>query len=207
MRVGRKSLRCAWDSARDHAGLDRRDCVVFFVKARMPDGRAEASYYRPGRPDMPHEWLIPSILRLVPPDVLERYESRHRVAIWAEIPRAPYSLLDPLIRHELEHAVQWQHHGRAYTDLDGFLRELWDARANTERYLSLPSEREANLASAAYAGEVLDEERLGRLRRKSRYRHLVDFQAPARETDALTLMVEALRGAGDKFLPQFSAKE
>jgi hypothetical protein len=207
MRVGRKSLRRAWDIARQDAGLDRRDCVAFLIKARMPHGRAEASYYRPGPPDMPHEWLIPSILRLVPPVVLERYANRHRVAIWSEIPRAPSALLDPLIRHELEHAVQWQRHGRSYSDLDAFLREVWDAQSDTERYLSLPSEREANLASAAYADECLDEGQLRRLRRKGRYRHLVDVQAPALEGDSLTLMVEALRDAGDKFLPQFNAKQ
>jgi len=207
MRVVRKNLRSAWDRAREDAGLDRRDCAVFLIKMRMPDGRAEASYYRPGRPDMPHEQLTPSILRDVPPEILERYENRHRVAIWAEIPGAPYALLDPLLRHELEHAAQWQRYGRSYTDLDSSLREVWDVHSNSGRYLRLPSEREANLASAAYALACVDEERLRRLRRKRRYRHLVALEAPSLESDSLSLTVEALHEAGDRFLPQFSDEE
>jgi hypothetical protein len=189
MRIGRKALRHTWDRARDDAGLDRRDCVIFLVKARMPHGRAEAGYYRPGGPDVPHDWLLPSILRRVPPETLERYENRHRVAIWSQIPSAPYALLGPLLRHELEHAAQYQRHGRSYSDLDGHLRELWEARsADSDRYLRLPSEREANLASARYAAACLDERRLRRLRRVRRYRHLVDNGAPALEADSLSLM-------------------
>jgi hypothetical protein len=203
MRIARRLLRGAWDRAREDAGLDRRDCVVFLVKERMPAGRAEAGYYRPGGPDVPHEWLLPSILRRVPPGTLERYENRHRVAVWSEIPGAPYALLGPLLRHELEHAAQWKRYGRAYTDLDGHLREVWDARSNSDPYLRLPSEREANLASARYAAACLDDRHLRRLRRSRRYRHLVDSESAALENDSLSLMVQALRDAGAQFLPQF----
>jgi hypothetical protein len=107
-----------------------------------------------------------------------------------------------LLRHELEHGAQWQRHGRPYSDLDGYLREAWDARSNAERYLRLPSEREANLAAAAYAHARLDEQRLRRLRLSRRYRQLVDLDAPALENDSLPLMVTALRESGDRFLPQ-----
>jgi hypothetical protein len=173
----------------------------------MPRGLAEAGYYRPGGPDVPHDWLTPSILRRVPPETLEQYENRHRVAIWSEIPRAPYALLGPLLRHELEHAAQWQRCGRSYIDLDGHLREVWNARSKSERYLRLPSEREANLASAKYADTCLDERHMRRLRRSRRYRHLVDDEAPGLESDSLSLMVKALRDAGDQFLPQFDADQ
>jgi hypothetical protein len=139
--------------------------------------------------------------------VLDRYENRHRVAIWSQIPRAPYALLDPLIRHELEHAAQWQRHGRAYTDMDQALRKAWDVGSSNERYLTLPTEREANLASAAYAVNFVDAEQLRRLRRKARHRHLVDAGAQALESDSLSLTVEALREAGDKFLPHFNTEQ
>jgi hypothetical protein len=207
MRVGKKALRRAWDRAREDAGLDRRDCVVFLVKARMPRGAAEAGYYRPGGPDAPHDQLIPSILRRVPPDILERYENRHRVAIWAAVPRAPFGLLEPLLRHELEHAAQWQRHGRPYSDLDDYVREAWDVRKHADRYLHLPSEREANLAAAAYAHAHLEHEHLRRLHRRRRYRQLVDRAAPALESDSLSLMVAALREARERFLPQCDPEE
>jgi hypothetical protein len=196
MRIGHKELRNAWDRARDDAGLDRRDCVVFLVKARMPHGRAEAGYYRPGGPDMPHDWLSPSVIRHVPPETLARYEHRHRVATWSEIPGAPYALLDPLLRHELEHAAQWQRHGRSFIDLDGHLRDVWGTDANPERYLRLPAEREAN-----------HERLLRRLRRRRRYRQVVDHEAPSLESDSLSLMVQALREAGDQFLPQLNVEQ
>jgi hypothetical protein len=207
MRIGRKELRNAWDRARDDAGLDRRDCVIFLVKARMPRGRAEAGYYRPGGPDGPHDWLSPSVIRHVPPETLERYEHRHRVAIWSEIPGAPYALVDPLLRHELEHAAQWQRHGRSFSDLDGYLRDVLDARSDFQRYLRLPSEREANLAAATYAVLLLDDRRLRRLRRSRRYRQVVDHEAPPLESDSLSLMVKALREAGDQFLPQLNIEQ
>lgn len=206
MRIGRTLLRVAWDSARDDAGLDRRDCAIILVKARMRSGAAEAAYYRPGRSDGPHDELVPSVLRSVPPDVLERYESRHRVAIWSDIPGAPYVLLDPLLRHELEHAAQYQRHGRPYSDLDGHLRDVLEAHANPARYLQLPSEREANLAATSYASARLDEVHVRRLRRVRRYRQLVDRDATSLESDSLSLMVQALREVGDRFLPQFDAK-
>jgi len=207
MRIGRKHLRTAWDRAREDAGLDRRDCVIFLVKARMPAGAAEAGYYRPGRPDWSHDQLIPSILRSISPEMLERYEDRHRVAIWSEIPGAPFALLEPLLRHELEHGAQWQRHGRSYSDLDGYLRDAWDARSNAERYLKLPSEREANLAAAAYARAHLDEEHMRRLRRRRRYRQGVGYDAPAPQGGSLSLMVAALRDSGERFLPHCTAEQ
>jgi hypothetical protein len=173
----------------------------------MPAGAAEAAYYRPGPPDAPHHQLIPSIFRSIPPEILELYGNRHRVAIWSEIPGAPFALLEPLLRHELEHGAQWQRHGRPFSDLDGYLREAWDARSNPERYLQLPSEREANLAAATFAQARLDEEHLGRLRRSRRYRQFVDQDAPALENDSLSLMVAALRDSGERFLPQCDAKQ
>jgi hypothetical protein len=207
MRIGRKLLHAAWEHARDDAQLDYRDCVVFLVKAPMPHGKAEAGYYRPGGPDVPHDWLLPSVLRRVPPETLERYENRHRVAIWSEIPGAPYALLGPLLRHELEHAAQWQRHGRPFIDLDGHLRDVWNTHANSDLYLRLPPEREANLAAAVYADVLLDERRVRRLRRSRRYRHLVDNDAQPLEDDSLSLMVEALRDAGDQFLPNSGTDE
>jgi hypothetical protein len=88
--------------------------------------------------------------------------------------------------------------------LDHSLREVWDVRSSTERYLRLPSEREANLTSAAYAAKRVDQKSLRRLRRMRRYQHLVDGEATPLESDPLSLTVAALRDAGDKFLPHFS---
>jgi hypothetical protein len=127
------------------------------------------------------------------------------VAIWSEMPRVPYSILGPLLRHELEHAAQWDRHGRSYSELDGYLREAWDASRHPERYLRLPSEREANLAAAKYARASLDDRHLRRLRRSRRYRQLVDEDAPQLENDSLSLTVDALQEVRDRFLPQLDA--
>lgn len=161
----------------------------------MPKGLAEAGYFRPGSPDGPHDLLTPTILRRIPPDLLDRYAGRHRVALWAQIPRAPFALLGPLLRHELEHAAQWQRYGRPFINLNDELREAWEVETRPGRYRQLPSERAANLAAAKYASNYLPPVTIARLRRSRRYRQFVDQSAVPLEDDVLALTVGALRAA------------
>jgi hypothetical protein len=111
MRVGVKTLATVWRQAIADAELDASQCVVFLVKARKPSIAAEAGYFRPGRPDLPHSALRPMLFRWLDPSILDKYEDRHRVAVWAWAGRAPACALGPLLRHELQHAVHWQRWG------------------------------------------------------------------------------------------------
>jgi hypothetical protein len=148
----------------------------------------------------------PTVFRAIPPEVLNRYEHWHRVAIWKLVPKAPMALVEPLLRHELEHAAQWQRYGRSFIDLDGFLREAWNVAGDSKRYFQLPSERACNDAAARHAERVLPYEARERLRRFRRYRQFVmpDAEPPS---DVLDATVEALRAAGDAFLPQFDESD
>ncbi len=148
MQVGRKQLGKAWASALEHAGMPAEECVVFLVKSTMPDGTAEAGYHPPGLPQVFHASLRSAILRWIDPATFAAYEERHRVAVWSWIPRAPYSLLGPLLRHELQHAVQWTRFGTPFFMLDSYLREA--ASRGDLDYFAIPSEREANAAAAEF---------------------------------------------------------
>jgi len=168
----------------------------------MPRGGAEAGYLRPGPPDVPHALTRPAVFRAVPPDILGRYENRHRVGIWSLVPKAPMALLGPLLRHELEHAAHWKRYGRSFTDLDAHLREVWGADRDDERYLQLPSERACNDAASRFAARWLKPIAHERLKRNRRYRQLagVNDGPPG---DVLSATIEALREAGEKFLQHF----
>jgi hypothetical protein len=194
MRVGRTDLRRAWDSALTDTVLAPRNCVVILLKSRAPRWAAAAGYLHPAGFDRPQGLLKPAIMRHVPSAVLDRYRDRHQLAMWALVPRLPVAFLELLLRHELQHADQWRRYGRPFIELDGALRQVWDVDRNSARYLELPSEREANLASAAYA-ERMRPRAKQRLRRHRRYRHLTDEAVPALENDVLTLTVQALRQA------------
>jgi hypothetical protein len=200
VRVGRSLLRKEWEAARKNATI-RGSAVVFLVKTRMPLGFAESGYFRPGAPNTFHAWLDPAIFRFVPPDVFNEHEDVHRIAVWAQIPRAPFALLPPLLRHELEHAAQWERGGSAFIDANSYLYEAWRVRSNRRRYFAMPSERQANLAAAVYARRVLSDADVASLVGKRAYRQMVDIDAPQLEADEQTLTLEALAAAGDAFMP------
>lgn len=83
----------------------------------------------------------------------------HRLALWRELPGLPDVALGAMLRHELEHAARWERSGTAFYEADERLR----ARYGSESYSSLPTEREANAAAAAYARRVLTPAELGEL--------------------------------------------
>jgi hypothetical protein len=192
MRVSQEELRRAWDSARGDADLKQRACVVILVADRMPTDGSEATYYRPGGPDRPHDHLKELVLRRTHPDVLNRYEWRHRVVIWAEIPGAPPEILGPLLRHELEHARQWQQYGRVFVELNTELREAHASAGVPGGYERMPAERAANLAAAAYAALHLAPETIAEICRLPAYRQFVDQGAEPLEGDVLTLTARQL---------------
>jgi hypothetical protein len=177
------------------------ECVVFLVKETMPRGTSEAGYLFPGpTPDF-HVRLSPAILRWIPPDTLKAYEERHRVAVWYRQPRVPYSLLGPLLRHELQHAVQWKRFGRPFFELRHHLLDAWEAHPAGPGYFELPAERDANAAAAAYAADTLRDVEIEALGRRERYRQMVEEADLLRET-VLDESLSAARDAADSFLPE-----
>jgi len=190
-----------WASALEHAALPAEECVVILVKATMPRGTADAGYLFPGPPPDFHVRLSPAILRWIPPETLTAYEERHRVAVWSRQPRAPYSLLGPLLRHELQHAVQWKRFGRPFFELRNHLLDAWQTDPAGPGYFELPAEQDANAAAAAYAVDTLRDVELEALRRKKRYRQIVEEADPL-GGNVLDESLSTARTAGDRFLPE-----
>ena len=83
----------------------------------------------------------------------EHHLRGHRIALWQHYPDVPDAALSVMVRHELEHAARWRRSGTAFFEADEELRAL--VRGDHAAYAVLPSEREANAASAAYARRVL----------------------------------------------------
>jgi hypothetical protein len=99
-----------------------------------------------------------------------------------------------MLRHELEHARRWERSGTSFFEADDLLRGAMRA-AGGHGYSTLPSELEANHASAAYARRTLSEEELAELAATEECEALLAADAPPVDVVAATL--EALAGRND----------
>jgi hypothetical protein len=95
-----------------------------------------------------------------------------------------------MLRHELEHARRFELSGPAFFEADDLLRAAVRA-AGGHGYALLPSELEANAASAEYASRVLSSSQLAELRAVPECAALLDGAAPPLD------VVEATLGALD----------
>jgi hypothetical protein len=127
------------------AGLAASAFVVWIVAATRPDGATPIAYLHPaGRVTR----QTVQVFRAVGAARTEAYAgSAHRLALWRRLPGLPEAALGPMLRHELVHAARWERSGTAFYEADERLR----ARVDGHAYASLPTEREANAAAAAYA--------------------------------------------------------
>jgi hypothetical protein len=171
--------------------------TAILLKERSPLGASAAGYLPPGPLDRPHDALDLLILRRIPQDVLHANQSQHRIVVWATVPRLPFAMLAPLLRHELEHAAQFQRYGKPLLELNAALLEAWMPTRGHAGYLQLPIERQANLAAARYAHERLHLHTIERAIHDRNYRQLFDAAAPELEGDVLDLTVAALHDALD----------
>ncbi|MEI8106048.1 MAG: hypothetical protein WCH31_09460 [Actinomycetes bacterium] len=134
------------------AGLDPRTLVVFLVHATRPDGTTPLAYLHP------EGFVTPetvAVFRFVGAERVARHRlTAHRLAIWAEIPGVPEVALGPMLRHELEHGRRWERSGTRFFEADEHLRAAV-RRSGGRGYPDLPSEREANAASGAFAAATL----------------------------------------------------
>jgi hypothetical protein len=154
-------LRTELVAACGDAGVDPRSVVVYVVPGRRPEGTTPLAYLNPAgvvRPD------TVAVFRAVGAERAGLDAGRaHRLAVWRELPGFPAAALGPMLRHELEHARRFELSGPAFFEADDLLRAAVRA-AGGHGYMLLPSELEANAASAAYAARVLTAAQLDDLR-------------------------------------------
>jgi len=143
------------------AALEPSSLVVFVVDARRPPGTTPIAYLQPAGVVAPDTVLV---FRAAGAErVGAHHLAAHRLALWRELPGIPEQALGPMIRHELEHARRFERSGPRFFEADDLLRAAV-RRAGGRGYSRLPSEREANAASAAYAGRRLQAAELAALR-------------------------------------------
>ena len=171
------------------ARLDPASVVIFVVDARRPVGTTPIAYLQPAgyvRPDTVR------VFRAAGAGRVGRYRMRaHRLAIWRELPGIPATAVGPMLRHELEHARRFERSGPRFFDADDALRAAV-RRAGGGGYASLPSEREANVASGAYARRTLRPEELEALGACAECTDLLT--PPAAQEDVVEATIAALAG-------------
>jgi hypothetical protein len=185
-------LRTELEAACADAGILPGSVVAYLVSAVRPEGTTPLAYLHPeGRvwPD------TVAVFRAVGAQRAGLHEgSAHRLALWGEQPGIPDCALGPMLRHELEHARRWERSGTSFFDADDLLRGAMRA-AGGHGYSTLPSELEANHASAAYARRTLTEAELAELAATEECEALLAADEPPADVVAATL--EALASRSD----------
>jgi hypothetical protein len=178
------SLRFELERACGGSGVDVRSVAVFVVGSRRPQGTTPLAYLNPSgevRAD------TVAVFRAVGSDRAAQHAgTTHRLAVWSELPGFPATALGPMLRHELEHARRYELSGPAFFEADDLLRAAVRAEGG-HGYAMLPSELEANAASAAYAGSVLTGAQLASLRDVAECAALLDGAAPPTDVVEATL--------------------
>jgi hypothetical protein len=145
-------LRAELHACCDEAGLDPGSFVVFVVDGRRPQGTTPMAYLQPAGVVLPDTVLV---FRVVGSARAGRHRlGAHRLATWRDLPGIPEAAVGPILRHELEHARRWERSGTRFFEADDLLRASV-RRAGGHGYSFLPSELEANAASAAFAARTL----------------------------------------------------
>jgi hypothetical protein len=186
--LGLDHLRSELCAACADAGVDPRSVVVFVVPSRQPEETTPLAYLNPAaevRPD------TVAVFRAVGTGRAARHaETAHRLAVWHDLPEFPAAALGPMLRHELEHARRFELSGPGFFEADDLLRAAVRA-AGGHGYELLPSELEANAASAEYASRVLSSSQLAELGAVPECAALLDGAVPPVD------VVEATLGALD----------
>jgi hypothetical protein len=188
-------LRTELGAACTDAGVAPGSVVAYVVSAVRPEGTTPLAYLHPtGRiwPD------TVAVFRAVGAKRAGYEGVAHRLALWGEQPGIPDCALGPMLRHELEHARRWERSGTSFFEADDLLRAAMRA-AGGHGYSTLPSELEANHASAAYARRTLTGTELAELAATEECQALLAADEPPVDVVAATLEALAERedwGAG-----------
>jgi hypothetical protein len=128
------------------AEVPEQTTVLFRIAASPPEGEAEIAYVAP--PDAGR--INYAAMQAVGSDRLHEYRGIHRFLAFVDVADAPLGALGTELRHEAQHARQFNQHGPHFIDLDRILRDI--VRGNTAvRYEQIPSERDANAAARVFA--------------------------------------------------------
>lgn len=146
MRLTQEWLEAEWPRIIADAGVDADRIQLVIVPDRRPANAAEAAYWAPsfhGPLDRDDVYLVVRYIG----DLSE--VTHHLVVVWEELPTYDEETVAALLRHEVEHAAQWERQGPLL--LDDLDPELW--RVGTlsgHSYSERPAERAANDAARDY---------------------------------------------------------
>lgn len=84
-------------------------------------------------------------------DRLHEFSLLHRFAAYAEPRPAPPSGVAVGLRHEAQHAVQFNQYGHGLFALESIIRRAIRRRNRVDDYTLIPTERDANYAAGTYA--------------------------------------------------------
>jgi len=134
-----------WPRLVSDAGLDADRTQLIVVRGARPTAGAEAAYCPPSfnRPlDAPN--VFSAIRRIGD----RAYKLHHVIVVWELLAHRVETAVEALLRHELEHAKQWEEWGRPLVDeLDAVLKEVVGGAA---AYHETPIERAADDAARSW---------------------------------------------------------
>ena len=135
-----------WPRLLDDAGVSVERAQLIVVRDRRPIGATECAYCAPSMtPPLPAG--TNAVIRRIDLDRLAQHH--HIVGVWQELPEADEISTSALLRHEVEHARQWEQYGPQLLDeLDAELKTV--AAAVGRSYHSAPVERAADDAARAW---------------------------------------------------------
>jgi hypothetical protein len=144
-----------WAAALAHAGFASERAVLFVVDGERPDNDEYASHAAPG------QWVQSSseLWGYEERELANRPASRdlHRIAIWkpCDETQREIALFGTLLRHELEHARQWETCGRVVSSLDLIIALVHAAKYAGSKipgsaYNAKPNEQDANASARLY---------------------------------------------------------
>jgi hypothetical protein len=130
------------------AEVPEETTVLFLIPTTPPTGEAEVIYQAPPDPTR----MNYAALAAVGAQRLYEYRVIHRFAAYQEVDEAPFTAIATELRHEAQHARQFDLFGPKFHELDRILRDLVREHPSA-RYEGIPTERDANRAASAYASE------------------------------------------------------
>jgi|SRR5579884_323593 len=132
-------------AALEDAAVYEDTAVLLLVAAATPADVSDYAYVPPGH------WgqLEHRVARDVG-DRLNDFSDLHRFCVYAEID-APEAGPAVGLRHEAQHAFQFNLYGPHFFYLESIMRRAMRRTGRMNEYSQIPSERDANRAAAAYA--------------------------------------------------------